>query len=119
MGLYQFKNAIKEVLKNYDVYDVLPPENTAYPFLVLDYIIVPQHMLGHRTDLVNVNIDVWNNDTNTSEMDYLVDGIVDTLNRISNDTFYGTINSVANVPQDDEALIKYKISATYKMLQGY
>lgn len=118
--LVDFKESFINITKNVlTLYDQLPTRDTPFPFGVYEVTIFPYHNFGHRINQIRVLVDLWHNTTNTREVSNLADNFIKVTNRVSIDKFYGKIESVQQIPTQEENLIRYQIIYDYKYIGGY
>ena len=114
--LRDFKEDFCNLLEGYRIYNQLPLDDTEYPFVVYDCAVFPfdQHLNKMR-----VTLDIWFNNTNTRENDIIIDNIVSKLDRINVGRFYGRLESVQDIPTQEEELTRYQMILSYTYLGGY
>jgi hypothetical protein len=117
MTYSEFKQSFGFLLQDYDIYDQLPDEGAEYPFITVDTAIITQHSKGN-INAARVILDIWDKTTNSRQMDILVDTIAAKISRVSVDAFYGIIESIKTIPED-EGLQRVQIVGNYTILGGY
>ncbi|MGL5709965.1 MAG: hypothetical protein ACRCW9_03875 [Cetobacterium sp.] len=118
--LVDFKESFYNLVKDHiEIYDQTPPENTQYPFGVIEVTILPIHHLGHTINQIRLILDIWDTNTNTRNIDVLTSNILLKTNRVSIDKFYGKIESVKMVATQEENLNRRQVVYDYKYIGGY